>query len=166
VTTAGTKEISEFTMLATEAARGVGALEAAHTSDPAFDAAMVLFKTIVKIHFPVPNRLMANDEPAEQEHFAQIPERQPVAQTAKSHKADDFARKGGPVQDAVTALVELPTAVPATKPPVALSRNLTTLRNRRRATADTIHLEIRTAPAATCPTKFAADRQNTAWRRA
>jgi hypothetical protein len=119
-----------------------------------------------QFHFPVPNRLMANDEPAEQEHFAQIPERQPVVQTAKNHKADDFARKGGPVQHAVTALVELPTAVPATKPPVALSRDLTTLRNRRRATADTIHLEIRTAPAATCPTKFAADRQNTAWRRA
>jgi hypothetical protein len=37
VTTAGTKEISEFTMLATEAARCVRALEAAHTSDPAFD---------------------------------------------------------------------------------------------------------------------------------
>jgi hypothetical protein len=47
VTTAGTKKISEFTVLATEAARGVRALEATHTSDPAFDAAMVLFKTIV-----------------------------------------------------------------------------------------------------------------------
>jgi hypothetical protein len=32
VTTAGAKEISEFTMLATEAARGVRALEPAHTS--------------------------------------------------------------------------------------------------------------------------------------
>jgi hypothetical protein len=58
VTTAGAKEISEFTMLATEAARGVRALEPAHTSDPAFDAAMVLFKTIVEVNAgPVPHRL-------------------------------------------------------------------------------------------------------------
>jgi len=58
VATAGTKEISEFTMLATEAARGVRALEAAHTLDPSFDAAMVLFKTIVEVNAgPVPHRL-------------------------------------------------------------------------------------------------------------
>ena len=65
--------------------------------------------------------------------------------------------KGRPVQHSVTALVELPTAIPAAKPLVAPSRDLTTLRNRRRATADTIHLEIRTAPAASSPTKFAAE---------
>jgi hypothetical protein len=100
---------------------------------------------------------MANDEPAEQEHFAQIPEGQPIAQTAENHEADDVARKGRPVQHSVTALVELPTAIPAAKPPVAPSRDLTTLRNRRRATADTIHLEIRTAPAASSPTNFAAE---------
>jgi hypothetical protein len=110
-----------------------------------------------QFRIPIPNRLMANDEPAEQEHFAQIPERQPIAQTAENHKADDVARKGGPVQHAVTALVELPTAVPAAKPLVALSRDLTTLRNRRGATTDTIYTEIRTAPAASSPTKFTAE---------
>ena len=100
---------------------------------------------------------MANDEPAEQEHFTQIPEGQPIAQTAENHEADDVARKGPSVQHSATALVELPTAIPAAKPLVALSRDLPTLRNRRRATADTSHLEIRTAPAASSPTKFTAE---------
>ena len=48
VTTAGTEEIAELTMLATEAGGGIVALEAPHTSDPAFDPTMVLFKTIVQ----------------------------------------------------------------------------------------------------------------------
>jgi len=100
---------------------------------------------------------MTNDEPAEQEHFTQIPEGQPIAQTAENHEADDVARKGHPVQHSATALVELPTAIPAAEPLVALNRDLPTLRNRRRATADTIHLEIRTAPAASSPTKFTAE---------
>ena len=49
VTTAGTEEIAELTMLATEAGSGIVALEAPHTSDPAFDPTMVLFKTIVQV---------------------------------------------------------------------------------------------------------------------
>ena len=48
-------------MLATEAARSVMALEAAHTSDPALDAAMVLFKAIVQVGTrPVPDYWMVN----------------------------------------------------------------------------------------------------------
>jgi hypothetical protein len=47
MTTAGAEEVAEFTMLATEAGSGIVALEAAHTSDPAFDPTMVLFKMIV-----------------------------------------------------------------------------------------------------------------------
>jgi hypothetical protein len=44
-------------MLATEAASGIMALEAAHTSDPACDATMILFKTIVEVCAgPVPHR--------------------------------------------------------------------------------------------------------------
>ena len=57
VTTAWTKKIAEFAMLATEAAGGVVALEASHTSDPALDAAVVLFQTIVQVGAgPVPDR--------------------------------------------------------------------------------------------------------------
>jgi hypothetical protein len=44
-----------------------------------------------QFRFPVSHRLMANDEPAEQKDFAQIPKRQPIAQTAENHKADDVA---------------------------------------------------------------------------
>lgn len=43
------KEIAEFTMLSTEARGGGVAFEALHTLDPALDAAMVLFKTIVPV---------------------------------------------------------------------------------------------------------------------
>ncbi len=43
-------------MLATEAAGSLMALEAAHTSDPALDAAMVLFKAVVQVGTrPVPD---------------------------------------------------------------------------------------------------------------
>ncbi len=49
VTTAGAEEVAEFAMLPTEAGSGIVALEAAHTSDPVFDATMVLFKTIVQV---------------------------------------------------------------------------------------------------------------------
>jgi hypothetical protein len=56
VTKAGTKEIAELAMLSTEAAGCVVALEATHTSDPALDPAMVLFKTIVQVGVgPVPH---------------------------------------------------------------------------------------------------------------
>jgi hypothetical protein len=47
VTTAGTKEISEFAVFPAKALGSVMALEAAHTSDPAFDAAMVLLKAVI-----------------------------------------------------------------------------------------------------------------------
>jgi hypothetical protein len=57
MTTAGAKEIAEFTMLATEAGSGIRALEAAHTSDRTFDPAMILFKTVVEVDAgPVPHR--------------------------------------------------------------------------------------------------------------
>jgi hypothetical protein len=56
VTVAGTKEITEFVVFTAEAFRGVAGLEAPHTSDPALDAAMVLFKAIVQIsRGPVPD---------------------------------------------------------------------------------------------------------------
>ena len=47
--TAGTEKIPEFTMLATEAVGGTVALETAHASDPALNAAMVLFEAVVQV---------------------------------------------------------------------------------------------------------------------
>ena len=252
VTTAGAEEVAEFAMLTTEAAGIVMVLEAPHTSDPALDAAMILFKTIVEVHagpvphrpsqhradrpgigamairrhpvgakahcrpgraeeglrcphvallaqhrvdqvavpidrpvevappaahlqvgfvnipahtgsasvpvtsftqfiahdgqqlcLPVPDGLIAHLEPPKRHDLTQVAQGQAVAQTAENHKADDVAGQAGSVQHAAAALIELPTALPAAKPPVALSRDLTTLRNPPRTTADTNHLKIR-----------------------
>jgi hypothetical protein len=49
MTTAGAREIAEFTMLATEAGSGVRAFEAAHTSDRTFETVMILFKTVLEV---------------------------------------------------------------------------------------------------------------------
>ncbi|MGI4801842.1 MAG: hypothetical protein ACRYG8_48995 [Janthinobacterium lividum] len=43
------EEITEFAMLAAEPGGRVMVLEAAHTSDPALDAAMVLLETAIQI---------------------------------------------------------------------------------------------------------------------
>jgi hypothetical protein len=43
------EEVAEFIMLSAEAACRVMLLEAAHTSDPSFDPAMVLFKSIIQV---------------------------------------------------------------------------------------------------------------------
>jgi hypothetical protein len=50
VTRAAAEEVAEFIILAAEPVCRVMLLEAAHTSDPPFDPAMVLFKSIVQIH--------------------------------------------------------------------------------------------------------------------
>ena len=43
------EEVAEFVMLAAEPVGRVMLLEAAHTSDPSLDPAMVLFKSIIQI---------------------------------------------------------------------------------------------------------------------
>jgi hypothetical protein len=98
-----------------------------------------IFHNRQQLRLPVPNGLTDHHEPAQQEDFAQIPEGQPVAQTAEDHEAYNVARQAGPVQHAAAALVELLAAVPAAEPPVALSCDLPTLRDRRRSAADTIY---------------------------
>lgn len=58
VTATRAKKIAEFAVFSTEALGGIMAFEASHTSDPALDAAMVLFKTIVQVGTgPVPHGL-------------------------------------------------------------------------------------------------------------
>ena len=51
VTASRAEEVAEFAVLFAEAVGGVMAREAAHTSDPALDAAMVLLKAVVKSAF-------------------------------------------------------------------------------------------------------------------
>ena len=66
----GTEKVAKLAMLATEAVGGVLVLEAAHSSDPSLDAAMVLFKAIVHVGIgPVPTvflntlRIARGEEP-------------------------------------------------------------------------------------------------------
>ena len=47
MTAAGTQEVAEFTVLATEAISRVVVLEAPHASDSSLDAAMILLKAVV-----------------------------------------------------------------------------------------------------------------------
>jgi hypothetical protein len=49
VMAARTKDIAEFAVFAAEAPGGGVALKAAHTLDPAFDAAVILLETIVQV---------------------------------------------------------------------------------------------------------------------
>ena len=50
VTGPAAKEVAEFIVLAAEAFGRTMLFEAAHTSDPSFDSAMILFQAIVQIH--------------------------------------------------------------------------------------------------------------------
>ena len=45
----GCEEVAEFIVLSAKSVCRIMLLEAAHTSDPSFDPAMVLFKSIVQI---------------------------------------------------------------------------------------------------------------------
>jgi hypothetical protein len=51
-----------------------------------------------ELRFPFPYRLVAEDDPALEEHFAEVLEREPVAQAPKHHECDDVTRILGPVQ--------------------------------------------------------------------
>jgi hypothetical protein len=48
-------------------------------------------------------------------------------------------RQRGPIENSVTALVELPAAVPASEPPITLSCQVRSLGHRHRATTYAIH---------------------------
>ena len=81
-----------------------------------------------------------------EEHLGEVRQRELIALAPEHHERDNFARILGPVQHAAAALVELPTAVTATKPPVAVRRTVPPLRDRRRATADALHLGLPSHP--------------------
>ena len=49
VTGSAAEEVAEFIVLSAEPVGRVMLLEAAHTSDPSFDPAMVLFKSIIQV---------------------------------------------------------------------------------------------------------------------
>jgi hypothetical protein len=77
-----------------------------------------------KFGFPITHRLIAEDEPADQKHFGQIPEAELVAKPPEHHQSNDITRVLGPVQQASAAFVELLAAVTAAVPAIALRRVL------------------------------------------
>ena len=88
---------------------------------------------------PVPHRLVAEHEAAVEEHLAEVAQGQAVAQPPQHHQGDDVGRVLRPVQHAGAGLVELPAAVTAAEPAVALGGALRPLRHRRRAAAHAVH---------------------------
>ena len=73
-----------------------------------------------QLRLPPPDGFMADGKPAPQHNLAQVPQCQPVAQPAEHHECDDVARRLGTIEDTVAALVELPVAVLAPEPTIAL----------------------------------------------
>jgi hypothetical protein len=57
VTTAATKQITQFAVLSAEDTGGLIGFEAPHTSDPTLDAAVVLLQPVIQVGAcPVPDR--------------------------------------------------------------------------------------------------------------
>src|SRR5215469_12876909 len=89
-------------------------------------AAQVLRQSRRKLRFPLPHRLVGEDEPAGQEHLCQISQAQLVTKSPEHHEGDHIARRL--VQGTGTALVEL-LAAPVAEPAVALRRRSRRSRN-------------------------------------
>src|SRR3712207_1662204 len=69
-----------------------------------------------ELRLPVPHGLVAEHDAAEEEHLAEVPQGQAVAQTPEHHQGDDVARVPRPVEHPGTALVELLAAGAAAEP--------------------------------------------------
>src|SRR3984893_8323818 len=95
------------------------------SADFAFSSpTQVLSQCWGKFGFPIPHGLIAEDEPADQEHFRQIPQAELVAKPPEHHESNDITRVLGSVQEAGAALVELLAAITAAEPAIALRRPL------------------------------------------
>jgi hypothetical protein len=88
-----------------------------------------------EFRLPIPHRLVAEHDAADQEHLGEIAQAELVAQAPEHHERDDVARILRPVQQAGAALVELPAALAAAEPAISLSRALWPLRRSRRTAA-------------------------------
>src|SRR5689334_5943770 len=92
-----------------------------------------------EFRLPIPHRLMAEHDAADQEHLGEIAQAELVAQAPEHHERDDVARILRPVQQAGAALIELLAALAAAEPAISLSRALRPLRHSRRAAAQAPH---------------------------
>src|SRR6188474_969049 len=72
-----------------------------------------------EFRLPIPHRLMAEHDAADQKHLGEIAQAELVAQAPEHHERDDVARILRPVQQAGAALVELPAALAAAEPTIS-----------------------------------------------
>jgi hypothetical protein len=86
-----------------------------------------------ELGFLVADRLVTEHDAADQEHLRQVAQAEFVAQPPEHHESDDVRRILGPVQQALTALIELFAAGTTAKSAVALSGRLVPFRDGRRA---------------------------------
>src|SRR4051812_44207979 len=73
-----------------------------------------------ELRFPLAGGLMAEDDPADEEHLAEVAQGQAVAQPPQHHERDDIGGVLGVVQHGAGALVELLAAIAAAEPAIAL----------------------------------------------
>ena len=92
-----------------------------------------------EFRLPIPHRLMAEHDAADQKHLGEIAQAELVAQAPEHHERDDVARILRPVQQAGAALVELLAALAAAESAISLSRALRPLRHSRRTAAQAPH---------------------------
>ena len=111
-----------------------------------------------QLGLPVAHGLVAEDEPAGQEHLGQIPQAQLVAQPPQHHEGDDIAWILRTVEHTDAALVELLAAIAAPEPAIALRRPLRPLADSRRSACRAPH-------PASIPSRGPQRARSTEWRK-
>ena len=108
----------------------------------------------------------SDEDAAQEEHLAEVAQRQAVAQAPQHHEGDDVGRVLRPVEHPGAALVELLGAGAAAEPAVALGGALRPLRHRRGAAAHAVHPQVlgRLQVARTLPTIGLARQPKCSWR--
>jgi hypothetical protein len=89
-----------------------------------------------ELGFPVPDSLVAEGDPALEEHLAKIAQGQAIARSLQYHQSDDVAQVLRPVQQTGAALVELLATLAAARPAVALGGAVLPLGGSSRAATD------------------------------
>ena len=92
-----------------------------------------------KLGFPITDRLVAELDLPDQEHFRQIAQTQLVSESPEDHERDDVGWVLSAVQDSAAALIKLLSANAAPEVPVTLSRPIWPFGNLLRVALDAPH---------------------------
>jgi hypothetical protein len=101
-----------------------------------------------EFRFPVPDGLVAEYDPALEEHLAEIAQDQAVAQPPQHHQRDNVARVLCTVQQAGTAPIELLAAIAAAEPAITLGGAVRPLGKSGRIAAEAFHFQDPSQPLA------------------